>query len=69
MTAPKCPACGFVLRQIVLIESVDEVLWDQSGMYCPICVATEVIGRAREFDALKPCYGRSRDAELLPASA
>ncbi len=74
---PNCRECGYQLRHIVLVESIDEELWDASGMYCPMCVCQEVINRAGDFEALHRSYQQARlfmgeslgQEELLSASA
>lgn len=52
-SAVVCPECGYDLSRAVLsVESVDEELWEQSGIYCPMCFANAVIARASELEPL-----------------
>lgn len=47
----ECPDCGYDLSKAVLsVESVDEILWEHSGLYCPMCFAMTLMDRTKEMD-------------------
>jgi hypothetical protein len=49
----RCQSCDYNLTaKMVSIESVDEHLWNYSGMYCPSCFTDAVLARADDFEQL-----------------
>lgn len=55
-TVIKCPRCGFGLSQVLVIESMDEELAENSGMYCPVCFAEEMLIRCKDFEQINKQY-------------